>query len=543
MTVYAFEPVGFDGELVTVEIDIRRGIPSIDLVGLPDGAVREARERIRAAIRNSAFEFPLDRLLLSLAPAGVPKGGSSFDLAMAFAVLVASGQVPDAPPSAMALGELELSGRVRPVPGVLSAIAAGLRAGIHWFVVPRANLTEASALAGKSALAIDTFRDLAHLAAGMRGVAPLEGYIASTNVMETGRSAPDMVDGVHAREGSPVLPSLDVDFVPSVTEPDMADIRGQRVVRRAMEVAAAGGHHLLLFGPPGTGKSMAARRLAGLLPDLDDDVAVRVTMLHSLAGQLPEFSGLMRRPPFRAPHHGASAEGIVGGGRLRKPGEISLAHGGILLLDEAPEFRTDVLQSLREPLEEGLISISRADRDVSYPSEFMLVLACNPCPCGNLGRKNAVCVCSRDEIRRYWKRLGGPLLDRIDIRVPVEPARADELAEGPGESTAEIRKRVVVARILQERRYSAFSRSGSRLNGRIPAAAIEAYCMPKGDGMTYFVGQSEKEGLSSRASLSVLRVARTLADLEGSAEISIKNLEEAFGYRQYGDGDIFWVVP
>jgi len=519
MIVYAFEPVGFEGELVTVEVDLRRGIPSVDLVGLPDGAIKEARERIRAAIRNSGFEFPLDRLLISLAPAGIRKAGASFDLAMALAILAASNQIPDPGFPILALGELELSGRIRPVSGVLPAVAAGIKAGISHFVVPRKNIQEARTLASGEAFAIDVLSDANRLTALLRGD-PGNG----DRLLDCDQSA---------IESAGQCSSL-------IDAEDMADIRGQPGLRRAMEVAAAGGHHLLLFGPPGVGKTMAARRLVGLLPDLDGDDAITATMLHSLAGELPELSGLLHRPPFRAPHHGASAEGIVGGGKSRKPGEISLAHGGVLLLDEAPEFRSDVLQSLREPLEDGRISIARADRVTSYPSRFLLVLACNPCPCGNLGRQGAVCLCSRDEIRHYWKRLGGPLLDRIDIRVPVRPSSPGELASGPGESSAAIRQRILTARHMQAERYSG---RPYRLNGRLPANGIDAYCVMSTEARSVFVMKAERSGYSSRACHSALRVARTIADLAGSTQLTEAHIDEAFDLRRYGAEDVFWLIP
>jgi magnesium chelatase family protein len=533
MTIYAFEPVGFEGELVTVEVDLRRGIPSVDLVGLADGAVKEARERMRAAIRNSGFEFPLERLLISLAPAGVRKAGASFDLAMALAVLSASGQIPDIGSPVLALGELELSGRVRPVSGVLSAVAAGLKAGVSRFIVPRANLVEARVLAGGSAVFMEELADAARLATILRdGLLPDVACCRPGDIQCPGTRTLEHFEA--SLEGSIQEGTHPVDV------DDMADIRGQAGVRRAMEIAAAGGHHMLLFGPPGVGKSMAARRLAGLLPDLDDEAAVTVTMLHSLAGTLPELSGLIRRPPFRSPHHGASAEGVVGGGRSKKPGEISLAHGGVLLLDEAPEFRSDVLQSLREPLEEGRISIVRADRVVEYPSRFMLILSCNPCPCGNLGRRGSVCLCSPDEIRRYWKRLGGPLLDRIDIRMPVEPASPMELAQGPGEPSFRVKSRVGRARSIQAARYAGTSH---RLNGELSASGIDRYCRLEGASLTSFVAKAEKAAFSSRACHSILRLARTIADLGESESIEDSHLDEAFDLRRYGDSDVFWILP
>jgi magnesium chelatase family protein len=570
MAIFAYEPIGFDGELITVEVDIRRGIPSVDIVGLPDGAVREARDRIRAAIRNGGFTFPLDRLLISLAPAGIRKAGAAFDLAMAMAVLQTSGQMPDLGRSAMVLGELELSGRVRPVSGVMAAVAAGQSAGITCFVVPRANLAESMVLASEQSWAVDSIDSVARLAAAIRGAGPVAEFRTQregvsdqqlgrtqregVSDQQLGRTQREGVSdqqlgrvrregvsdqqlGRTQREG---VSDQQLGRVRPQPLDDMADIRGQAVLRRALEIVAAGDHHLLMFGSPGSGKTMAARRLPGLLPDLSPEDAVAVTKLHSLAACLPEATALVCRPPFRAPHHGASAEGIIGGGRSRKPGEISLAHAGVLFMDETPEFRCDVLQSLREPLESGYISIARADRIIRYPSRFMLVMACNPCPCGNLGRSQAVCLCSMDEIRRYWKRLGAPLLDRIDIRIPVQPATAAEMVGPRGEDSASVRARVAAARARQASRYR---RLGCLTNGRVPPEAEDCFFHLSGTPKTRFVSMASEAGLSSRACHSVLKVARTIADLAGAQSVHEDHLAEAVSLRRYGEQDMFWMVP
>jgi magnesium chelatase family protein len=522
MRVIAHEPSGFEGCLVHVEVDIRRGIPGVDLVGLAAGAVKEARERVRAAIRNSGFDFPLDRVLISLAPADLPKEGSAYDLPMALAVLGSAGSLPDPGRPVLALGELRLEGSVRPVRGVLPAVAAALGSGVEHFIVPRDNAAEARAMRRGKVYPIASLAEAGLLLSLIR-----EGAEARESDYAERERMP-VIGGGAEREG------------------DLAELKGQTRLRRALEIAAAGGHNLLLLGPPGSGKTMAARRFPGLLPDLAEEEAVEVASLYSLAGLLGEGAALDLRPPFRAPHHSASLEGIIGGGRSLRPGEISLAHRGVLFLDEAAEFRSDALQSLREPLEEGRVSLVRAGSLARFPSDFQLLLAANPCPCGNLGRKGKACLCSIAELQRYRRKIGGPLLDRIDIRVPVEPTSAESLLGPPGETSGEVRARVEAARRLQSARLESEGMAGRRgprlsgLNASLHPSQVEDFCRLEPPAVRLFQRAVERLDLSSRACHSILKIARTIADLARSESIGEEPLLEAVQHRRLCDGEDIW---
>ena len=516
MRVFGFHRIGFEGQPVEVEIDVRPGgLPGIDLVGLPGNAVREAKDRVRSGVRNSGFRIPKGRILMNLTPAGIRKDGAGFDLPIALAIVSASLGWTEAEDSAppidiMALGEMQLTGSVKGVRGVLPASATAREYGMTLLIVPRDNYEEAASLGYRHVLGISHLRE---------GVEAVDALLRGEPLPEN-KAAGDTLQKIP---------------LPGGNIPDFSDVRGQSYLKRGMEIAAAGGHHSLVFGVPGTGKTMSALRLSGILPDLEPDEAVEVTKIYSIAGKLDFFPGLITRPQARSPHHSSSLQGILGGGPGLLPGEISLAHRGVLILDEAPEFSGHVLQNLREPMERGAVHIARAGKSAWFPARFQLVMTANPCPCGNLGKKTGVCVCSQEEIARYWRKIGGALLDRIDIRIPVETEGTLELSGDATESSGQIRARVEAAT-----RFRIETRSQRVRNCDLAGSRYSDYGGVSEAAKRLLAKACEKLDLSSRAVHSVLRVSRTIADLKQSEEIDEESMQEAIVYRRYGDGNFLW---
>ena len=492
--------MGIDGFAVTVETDISNGMPSFEIVGLPDAAVREAKERVRAAVKNTGYTFPAKRIIVNLAPASQRKEGSGFDLPITVSLLCATQQLPvrDAEKTVF-MGELSLDGTINSVSGVLPMIISSYKNGFTKAFVPKDNANEAAVIDDMEIYPVSSLKELTEHFLGIKKIKPhkvdLEGYFSS--------------------------------HTDSLL--DFCDVKGQENVKRALEIAAAGNHNVLLIGSPGTGKTMLAQRMPSILPDLTFDESLEVTKIHSIAGILPKNVPLIMNRPFRSPHHTISSTGLSGGGSTPKPGELSLAHNGILFLDELPEFHRDVLETLRQPLEDGKVSISRTKASLTYPCNIMLIASMNPCKCGYLGDNRHECSCTPASINRYRSKISGPLLDRIDIQVEVASVDYDDLSSTQkAEKSSEIKKRVDKTRKIQLERYKDLNIYS---NSQLSAGMLQEFC-PLGDEENALLKASfDSLGLSARAHSRILKVARTIADLAGEEKINTAHIAEAIQYR------------
>ena len=489
---------GIRGYEVSVECYITNGLPGFEIVGLPDAAVKEARERVRAAVKNCGFRFPVSRITLNLAPAGTKKSGTLYDLPILLGILAASELVRLPKTECAFLGELSLEGKLRPVRGVLPMALAARELGVQELYVPAENAAEATLADGLTVYGVKSVRELT---AHFTGEQPME-------------PAPRWE------------PEAERQFLP-----DFADVKGQENAKRALEIAAAGGHNVLLIGPPGSGKSMLSKRIPSILPDMTRQEALEVTQIHSIMGLLDRDSPLVTVRPFRSPHHTISIAGLTGGGSTPRPGEISLANKGVLFLDELPEFKKDTMEAMRQPLEDGAVTISRASGSVTYPSDIMLVCAMNPCRCGWYGDPSGRCHCSQQAVDAYMGKISGPMLDRIDMIVSVPALDFAELRQmAPAESSAEIKKRVMAARAVQQARLEG---SGVACNARMQPGQLRRYCALGDEGAKLLKTAFDRLALTARSYDRILKVARTIADLDGSAEIGPKHIAEAIQYRSY----------
>lgn len=530
MTIMSFASFGYEGEIIKVEADLRRGLPLIDIVGLPGSAVKEARERMRAAINNAQLPFPQERILINLSPADQKKEGSGFDLPITLAVLQA-GSMVDTP--VMVIGELELSGRVRPVHGVLGAILSGAAAGISFFIVPKENEAEACIQAGVHVYGVETLQQAVECLTKLQHIPPQPHVHDAKATLKTAlhtvctwSKETDTDKAVNTGMGG-----------------FFEDVQGQTTLVRALHIAAAGGHSVLAYGPPGCGKTLSMQRFASLLPDMDVKTAEEVTRIYSIAGLLRSGAGhpvLIKRPPFRMPHPNASLEGMIGGAGKCLPGEISLAHGGVLFLDEAVQFKTTVLQTLRAPMETGTVTLSRAGRSSTFPARFQLLMALNSCPCGNLGADNKICTCMPALIETYWKKLTAPLIDRIDLRIPVFPPHSQSLLNKSDHNTEHMRNMIAKADRMQKERYYEYQKKCEHTatgilykNTHLIPELVSPVCRLTQAAEHVFTKMAAKKGLSGRGSHAILKIARTIADLDQEDTIAQCHIEEAISMREW----------
>ena len=497
-TIRSLGVKGVGGYGVSVEVFVSNGLVNFDIVGLPDTAVKEARERVRAAIKSNGFKFPVSRVTVNLAPADTKKAGTVYDLPIMLGILAATGIIKQPRPHTAFFGELSLNGELRPVNGALPMAVAAAREGVRELFVPADNAQEAAYADG---VAVYPVSNVSELIAHLRGEFLIKPMAA------------------------PELCADDLRY------PDFSDVKGQENVKRAMEIAAAGGHNILMVGPPGAGKSMMSKRLPGILPDMTKEEMLRSTEIYSVAGLTGKNNPIIATRPFRAPHHTVSPTALSGGGTVPRPGEISLAHNGVLFLDELPEFRKDVLEVLRQPLEDGEVTVSRVAGSETFPSNFMLVCAMNPCKCGWYGHPSGRCRCSANEVRAYHSRISGPLLDRIDIIVEAPALEYEELKNrAPAESSAEIKKRVNKARARQQERFAGTDIAS---NAGMNTKALNTYCVLTPECEELMRQAFDSMGLTARSYDRILRVARTIADLEGAEDIGAEQIAEAIQYRTY----------